>query len=87
VLGKAAKAISLSNAHSAQLQADNQRLKYQLDQLQNKQTRKRVQVDQNERFSNAEASRLQLIEQLLKLLSHQPKRQKKLLRQQQQLVA
>jgi hypothetical protein len=30
-------------------------LKYQLEQLQSRQTRKRVRVDQNERFSNAES--------------------------------
>jgi cell shape-determining protein MreC len=55
VLGKAGKAISLSTAYSAQLQAENQHLKYQLEQLQSRQTRKRVRVDQNERFSNAES--------------------------------
>jgi hypothetical protein len=30
-------------------------LKYQLEQLQSRQIRKRVRVDQNERFSNAES--------------------------------
>lgn len=55
LLGKAGKAISISTAYSAQLQAENQRLKYQLGQLQSKHTRKRVRVDQNERFSNAES--------------------------------
>jgi cell shape-determining protein MreC len=55
VLGKAGKAISLSTAHSAKLQAENQSLRYQLEQLQSRQTRKRVKVDQNERFSNAES--------------------------------
>jgi cell shape-determining protein MreC len=55
VLGKAGKAISLSTAQSAQLQAENQRLKYQLEQLQSRQTRKRVRVDQNKRFNNAES--------------------------------
>jgi hypothetical protein len=55
MLGKAGKAISRANAHSAQLQTENQRLKYQLEQLQGKQKRKRIRVDQNERFSNAES--------------------------------
>jgi hypothetical protein len=55
VLGKAGKAISLANAHSAQLQAENQRLKSQLEQLQSTHTRKRVKVDQNDRFNNVES--------------------------------
>jgi hypothetical protein len=55
VLGKAGKAISLANAHSARLQAENQRLKSQLKQLQSTHTRKRVKVDQNDRFNNIES--------------------------------
>ena len=55
VLSKAGKAISLSTTLTAQLQAENQHLKYQLEQLQSRQTRKRARVDQNERFSNAES--------------------------------
>ena len=55
VLGKAGKAISQSTTLTAQLQAENQHLKYQLEQLQSRQTRKRVKVNQNERFSNAES--------------------------------
>jgi hypothetical protein len=55
MLSKAGKAISQVNARSAQLQAENQRLNYQLEQLQSKQKRKRIRVDQNERFSNAES--------------------------------
>jgi hypothetical protein len=55
VLGKAGKAISLYTARVAQLQTENQHLKYQVEQLQSRQTRKRVRVNQNERFSNAES--------------------------------
>ena len=55
MLGKAGKAVSLSTAYLAQLQAKKQRLKYQLEQLQSKRTRNRVRVDQNERFSNVES--------------------------------
>ena len=55
MLGKAGKAISQSTTLTAQLQAENQHLKYQLEQLQSRQTRKRVKVNQNERFSNAES--------------------------------
>jgi cell shape-determining protein MreC len=55
VLSKAGKAISLSTTLTAQLQAENQHLKYQLERLQSRQTRKRARVDQNERFSNAES--------------------------------
>jgi hypothetical protein len=54
VLGKAGKAISRANTRAAQLQAENHRLEYQLSQIRGKQTRKRVQVNPNERFSNVE---------------------------------
>ncbi len=55
VLGKAGKAISRSNTRAAKLETENKRLKYQLSQLQTIQSRKRVRIDQNERFSNVEA--------------------------------
>ena len=55
VLGKVGKAISLSSAYSAQLEAKVQCLKHQLDQLQGTETRKRIRVNPNERFSNAES--------------------------------
>jgi hypothetical protein len=42
VLSKAAKAIALTNARSAGLQAENQRLKYLLDSTKSTQLRKRV---------------------------------------------
>jgi hypothetical protein len=54
VLGKAGKATSRANTRAAQLQAENQRLECQLSQIRGKQTRKRVQVNPNERFSNVE---------------------------------
>ena len=55
MLGKVGKAISLSSAYSAQLEAEVQCLKHQLDQLQGTETRKRIRVNPNERFSNAES--------------------------------
>ena len=54
VLGKAGKAIAEANTRAAQLQAENQRLKYQLDSARITRSRKRVQVNPNERFSNIE---------------------------------
>lgn len=55
LLGKAGKAIARANTRSAQLEAENQRLKYQLDAIQSTRVRKRVQVNPNERFSNVES--------------------------------
>ena len=55
VLGKAGKAIAAANTRAAELQAENQRLKYQLDSTRVTRSRKRVQVDPNERFSNVES--------------------------------
>ena len=54
VLSKAGKAIAEANTRAAQLKAENQRLKYQLHTHKNTHTRKRVQVNLNERFSNVE---------------------------------
>jgi hypothetical protein len=54
VLGKAGKAIARANTRAAELQAQNERLKYQLDMCKITRTRKRVQVNPNERFSNIE---------------------------------
>ena len=54
MLGKAGKAIAEANTRAAQLQAENQRLKYQLDSARITRSRKRVQVNPNERFSNIE---------------------------------
>jgi hypothetical protein len=54
VLGKAGKAIAEANTRAPQLQAENQRLKYQLDSARITRSRKRVQVNPNERFSNIE---------------------------------
>jgi hypothetical protein len=54
VLSKAGKAIAVANTRAASLQAENQRLKYQLDNSRNTASRKRVQVNPNERFSNVE---------------------------------
>ena len=55
VLGKAGKAIAAANTRAAELQAENQRLKYQLDSTRVTRPRKRVQVNPNERFSNVES--------------------------------
>ena len=55
VLGKAGKAIAEANTRAAQLEAQNQRLKYQLDSTRITRLRKRVQINPNERFSNAES--------------------------------
>ena len=54
LLGKAGKVIAEANTRAAELQAENQQLKYQLDQHRITRTRKRVQVNPNERFSNVE---------------------------------
>lgn len=55
LFSKAGKAIGAANNQVARLQAANQCLQYQLDQVKGRQIRKRVQVDPNERFSNVEA--------------------------------
>ena len=55
MLGKAGKAISEANTRAAQLEAENQRLKYQLDSTTVARVRKRVHVNPNERFSNVES--------------------------------
>jgi hypothetical protein len=55
VLSKAGKAIAEANTRAAQLEADNQRLQHQLDYHKITRTRKRVQVNPNERFSNVES--------------------------------
>jgi hypothetical protein len=55
VLSKAGKAIAAANTRAAELQAENQRLKYQLDSTRVTRSRKRVQVNPNERFSNVES--------------------------------
>jgi uncharacterized small protein (DUF1192 family) len=55
VLSKAGKAITEANTRAAQLKADNQRLKHQLDYHKITRIRKRVQVNPNERFSNVES--------------------------------
>ena len=54
MLGKAGKALAKANTRAAQLEAQNQRLQYQLDSTPITRSRKRVQVNPNERFSNAE---------------------------------
>ena len=54
MLGKAGKALAKANTRAAQLEAQNKRLQYQLDSTPIMRSRKRVQVDPNERFSNAE---------------------------------
>ena len=55
MLSKAGKAIAEANTRAAQLEHENQRLKYQVDTTRITQSRKRVQVNPNERFSNVES--------------------------------
>jgi hypothetical protein len=55
VLSKAGKAIAEANTRAAQLEAEDQRLKYQLDSTTVTRVRKRVQVNPNQRFSNVES--------------------------------
>jgi succinate dehydrogenase/fumarate reductase-like Fe-S protein len=55
MLSKAGKAIAEANTRAAQLEAENQRLKYQLDSTRNTRVRKRVQVNLNKRFSNVKS--------------------------------
>ncbi|UPX10142.1 uncharacterized protein EKO05_0000813 [Ascochyta rabiei] len=55
MLGKAGKAIARANTRAARLEFENQRLKYQLDSATITHSRKRVQVNPNERYSNVEA--------------------------------
>jgi hypothetical protein len=55
VLGKAGKAIGLANIRAAQLESDNRRLQYQLNQVKDKRVKKRVQINPNERFADIEA--------------------------------
>ena len=55
MLGKVDKVIAEAKTRAAQLKAENQRLKYQLDSARITHSRKRVQVNPNERFSNVES--------------------------------
>ena len=55
MLSKAGKAIAEANTRAAQLKAQNQQLRYQLDSYKITRVRKRVQVNPNERFSNVES--------------------------------
>ncbi|KAF2785431.1 hypothetical protein K505DRAFT_193367, partial [Melanomma pulvis-pyrius CBS 109.77] len=54
VLRKAGKALSAANTRAAELQAENLKLQHLLNTTQLKKPRKRVQVDQNQRFANIE---------------------------------
>ncbi|KAI1007015.1 hypothetical protein K3495_g1204, partial [Podosphaera aphanis] len=54
LIGKAGKAIDNANARAALHEAESDRLRYQLDRLKSSRTRKRIQIDPNERYSNAE---------------------------------
>lgn len=56
MLGKAEKAIAKANTQVAQLKAEKQQLEHQLDSYKAAtRTRKRVQVDPNKLFADAEA--------------------------------
>ena len=55
ILGKADKAIERANTQVAALESDNKRLQYQISQVnKNSRLKKRVKVNQNERFANVE---------------------------------
>ena len=54
LIEKAGKAIDNANARAALHEAESDRLRYQLDRLKSNRTRKRIQIDPNERYSNAE---------------------------------
>ena len=51
MLSKNAKALLIVNVRAAELQAENTRLKHLLEQAQPSQPRKRVKIDQNQRFA------------------------------------
>ena len=55
MLSKVGKAIAEANTRAAQLEAQNQQLRYQLNSYKITHVRKRVQVNPNERFSNVES--------------------------------
>ena len=59
MLGKAGKAIAVANTRAAQLETENKRLKYQLDSTRITRSRKRVQVNPNERSVTLRVLRLQ----------------------------
>jgi hypothetical protein len=84
VLSKAGKAIAKANTRAAQLKAENQRFRHQLDSTSTFRVRKRVQINLNERFSNVEASRLQLIALQFYKLDRQANHLKQQLKKQQQ---
>jgi hypothetical protein len=54
LLSKAGKAISIANLRAAELQASNERLQFQLNQVKITKTRKRVLPDPNGRFNDME---------------------------------
>jgi len=54
ILQKAGKAISTANTRAARLEADNRRLKYQLDCINSTRPRKRIQLDPNQKFADIE---------------------------------
>ncbi|KAI0994337.1 hypothetical protein K3495_g13845 [Podosphaera aphanis] len=54
LIGKAGKAIDNANARAALHEAESDRLRYHLDRLKSNRTRKRIQIDPNKRYSNAE---------------------------------
>lgn len=85
MLGKAGKAIARANTCAARLESENQRLKYQLDRTTVTRSRKRVQVNPNERYSNVEAIRLLSIgQQHYKQSRHHVQLNRKLKQQHQQ---
>jgi hypothetical protein len=55
VFYKAGKAISAANTRAALLEAENIRLKRQVETLTSTKPRKRIQIDPQERFANIEA--------------------------------
>lgn len=57
MLGKAGKAVAKPSTRAAQLEAENQPLKYRLDSIRVARIRKKVECNLNERFSNIESTK------------------------------
>ena len=55
MLHKAGKVIGKANTRAAELEAENARLKHQLDRLQSNRPKKRVAVNPNTQFANIDS--------------------------------
>ena len=87
LFGKAGKAIGIANMRAAEFESTNKRLLYQLQQLQNKHTKKRVQIDPNERFLGVEQIRSALIAAAASKAKNNTKKRSKKPRKQAQNTA